>query len=166
MSDVVTKFCPSEWLEESAPILIEDPNAIIFEGGKTGWQLLADEKDVDEEDDGDDDHQGYRLALIDGDEVSFDAYRGYGVFLLNVRKNGTWSTDRPIPADATHFALDDGDDENMSDTIDELIRTGAEGMALEAGTHPINVWHWSFGYMYRFELQDRKPVLTYCGRTS
>jgi len=157
--EVVTKWCPTAWLDEVVGILVADPADCVHADGNGGWELLDEDAARDRRD-------GFSLPVEPGQVVSFCAHRNYGYFELIVNDDRTFECD-PHPADATHFAhADEADGETMFDSVAELVKQGdPEGFGsapLPAGLHLINIWHWSEEMAFRFEVEDGKPKFVRC----
>ncbi|RKD61529.1 hypothetical protein [Rhizobium sp. WW_1] len=160
-----TKYCPFDWLDEVVPVLADDPADIVFAGGPTGWLMLADEHEQDEEE------ASCRRPLEPGQVVQFGATRVYGTFEMWIGDDGGYDFPEPYPADATHFRLADGDDLDMHDSIDELVKAGspedlARNTPLEPGSYGVDIWYWSDPIPFRFEVEDGKPKFVRCAGVS
>ena len=143
MTGDITKYCPSDWLDEVVPDPQEDVNQFLRSDGE-GWYLIPVEEDDPDE------NEPWPLRLVDGQRVSFYANRHYGDFKLTIAADGSYSTDRPIPDDANCFRVG-YDIESLSSSLAELI----ENSELAAGEHDIDAYFWSdIEYFFRFEIAD------------
>ncbi|MEY9098852.1 hypothetical protein ABIA24_001761 [Sinorhizobium fredii] len=154
-----TKYCPADWLDEVVPVLVADPADCVYPGGPTGWLMLDEEANRDE------DPHFCRLPVETGQVVGFCAHRNYGTFELTVHDDRTFEID-PYPADATHFAHEDAEWCDMYDTVTKLVERGdpqsVVGDQLEPGTHQVRIWFWSDEIPFRFEVEDGKPKFVRC----
>lgn len=163
MADYTTKYCPFDWLDEIVPVLVEDPAEIVFVGGPTGWLMLADEKDDEEE--------YCRVPLEPGQVIEFGAHRWYGIFKMWIGGDDSFDFDDAYPSDATHFRLVDADELDMHDSIEELVKAGSPEdfngkVPLEVGPHEVSIWYWSDPIPFRFEVEDGKPNFVRCAGVS
>ena len=161
MADYITKYCPFDWLDEVVPVLAEDPATIVFPGGPTGWLMVADE------DDKDDDEEYCRVPLEPGQIVQFGAHRWYGEFELWITEDGSYALPDPHPADATHFRLVHADELDMHNSIDELVKAGDpeyldRSTPLQPDSYDVSIWYWSDPISFRFEVEDGKPKFVRC----
>jgi hypothetical protein len=165
MSDYLTRYCPFDWLDEIVPVLTEDPADIVFAGGPTGWLMLADEAEKDDE------GEYCRLPLETGQVVLFGANRWYGTFEMWVSEDGSYDFDEPYPDDATHFRMEGADDLDMHHSVEELVKAGdpaamRQATPLEPGSHDVQIWFWSEPIPFRFEVEDDKPKFVRCAGAS
>ena len=102
--------------------------------------------------------------------VAFAAHRSYGTFELVVEEDGSFEID-PYPTDATHFAHQDAEFEQMFNSVDELLEKGdpesLEEAPIPPGIHQIKIWFWSTeDISFRFEVEDGKPKFVRCAGTN
>lgn len=154
-------------MDEVVPPMVDDPNQYLVQGGETGWRLMGSAAADSIDDDGEDD-EFYSTELHPGDIIEFWARRMYGDVLIEVADDGTFTVLGDYPDDTTHFAHEDSDIyEGMCDDMATVVREGnpeAHGTPLAAGSHRIDIWHWSDGHLYQFEIENGAGVLKPCGR--
>ncbi len=156
-----TEYTPGDWMDEIVSPMVEDPRQLIVQGGDTGWMLSGAAVDAD------DDDEFYRTILKPGDVVEFWARRIYDDVEIEVAEDGTYEVLGDYPADATHFAHEDADWDGYCSDVASLIAEGnpeEHGTPLPVGRHLINVWHWSSGHLYQFEVISGAGILAEIGQ--
>ena len=150
MTDVATKWIPSDWLDETVPSLGDEPDAFISrDGDKIAEAFLLAPLGKDEE--------FPEIPLQNGQIVHFSAHRSYGSITVTVHEDGSWTTADTWPADTTHFALDY---ETMGDSLEDLLTVANSLDMIEAGEHDVMVYHWS-DHQFRF-AQEPTPHFVAC----
>jgi hypothetical protein len=145
MADV-RKWLPAEWADEIVPDMEASPDAYIEREGE-GWGLRLPVGNASRSDDHEEDC--WHTKIEPGRVVNFMWTESYGTFDLTVNDDDdrTWSTDRPIPATASHFWLP-FDVDTLADSVDELVREAA----LDPGEYTMGAYHWSDYVPFRFEV--------------
>jgi hypothetical protein len=124
------KYLPSAWLDECIPEPQENPDSFICRAGEA-WVLRPPEEDAE-------DAENFIQRLQAGRIVMFYEHRYFGDFTLTIDACGDWTTDAPIPAEATHFRLEWNPD-TIASSVDALILT----CKLEEGQATIDAYWWS-----------------------
>lgn len=124
------KYLPSAWLDECIPEPQANPDSFICRDGEK-WFLRPPEEDAE-------DAENYVLRLRPGAVVLFKEHRHFGDFTLAIDSDGKWTTDAPIPAEATHFRLEWNTD-TIAGSVDELILA----CELPEGQATIDAYWWS-----------------------
>ena len=137
VTDYITQYLPSAWLDEVNPIPQQDPSAFLARAPVDGaWMMKAVE-------DGDWNETFYHTPVEHGQIVPFLAFRQYGDHIMTVDENGRASA-ATVPADANCFTLDN-EDETFNDSPQDLADNGFEatGDPLPAGSYEIQAWFWA-----------------------
>ncbi|ARM12086.1 MULTISPECIES: hypothetical protein [Rhizobium] len=152
MSEQELKWLPCDWMDEYVPDPQTDPNAFVCQD-QTGWFL----RPVEEEED-------YPfLKLVEGQTVRFNATENYGDFTLTIHDDGTFETDREIPAKANCFRLDH-DTDTLQSSLSDLVACGYLGTSVEPGSYDIDAYWWSEEeYAFTFSIVDGNGRLTQAG---
>ncbi|QXZ79643.1 hypothetical protein [Rhizobium sp. L51/94] len=154
-----TRWYPEAWLDgDVGPASVPDPCDLVHQ--VNGAWVLADDLEDGEE-------AFCRMEIEPGQVVQFLCTRHYGTYILTVGVDGSFSLDRPHPADATHFAHTEASSESMSYSLQELVNSGhpEDVMAerpLDKGENEIEIWFWSEAVPFRFEVEDGAPKFTRC----
>lgn len=143
------KYLPSEWLDEVIPPPQTHPNAFLSHTEGLGW-FIRDEDEGECE---------WEMKVEPGDVVLFSAHENFGMFVLTVKADGSYETDRVVPEKASHFMIY-GDIDTLSGSISDLIAGyGFDGQELEPGSYDVWAYWWSNeDYRFRFEIVDGKGV--------
>ncbi|OWV67901.1 hypothetical protein ATY76_13300 [Rhizobium sp. R339] len=158
MSDEM-KWLPVRWMDEYVPDPQGDPNAFIGYNDEIGFYL----RPVEDQDSNSPDQDFGAIEVKEGETVRFYAMENYGDFTLIVRDDGTFETDREIPAKANCFRLD-RDTDTLQPSLSELVNNGYFGETLKPGSHDIDAYWWSEEeYAFAFSIVDSKGRLTQVG---
>lgn len=123
------KYLPSGWLDECIPAPQAKPDSFIFRDGNA-WTLRPPE-DADE-------YESCTQLLRHGEIVLFRENRVFGDFLLTIDADGNWTTDHPIPSEATHFRFEWSID-TIANSVEELISANE----MKEGQFHIDAYWWS-----------------------
>ncbi|WP_411033809.1 hypothetical protein [Shinella sp. BYT-45] len=129
----VTKYLPKDWLDEAIPAPQRDVNDFIHraEGG-TFLLMPKDEADQQEE--------CWCTSLEPGQVVAFRATEWYGWHTVHVDDDGRVGA-LTVPARANCLCLD-GDTENLTDDLSEMVKCGRGDGPLAPGAYDITVYWW------------------------
>lgn len=156
---VIQKFLPTDWLDEVTPEPQVDVNAFLHVGDGIEF-IFAPAKD--------DAHFGDRFyvkPIAVGDVVEFSALEIYDDFTIDVYEDSFVCS--PEPTVANCFRWDDGDSEDVFNTVEELVANGPDGLRMEPGTYRIENWWWSDEtFRYRLVVTDGKARLEPIPETS
>lgn len=146
------KWIPTEWLDEVLPRMRPTPDAYIERDG-AGWAMRLPLGDADR------DNDFYAAAIEDGQIVDFSHVDDLGAVVVTVAADRSFTVDRPVPEQATHFydgALD------IAETIAEAVNGDPEwpdtSEPLEPGEHVIRIAHWGHA-SFRFDATAARFIL-------
>ncbi|MBD8556874.1 hypothetical protein IFT84_20400 [Rhizobium sp. CFBP 8762] len=135
----VNTWLPHDWVCEHIPDPQAYINAFLHCDNGEWWMRPATEDDRE--------RFGWSEQLTPGQIVPFDLNRAYGYFEATLHEDGTIEGIGGIPADATHFVVND-DDEFLSDTVKGAV----ESAEAAPGPIDVNAYHWSGPYHFRFDI--------------
>lgn len=145
------KWVPSIYVDETCPTPRDRPEDWIL-WNADGRPTIANNEDIEG-----------RLPvypLFNGDVVRFRSFVDWGTFELTIHPNGSWSCDRPIPAEANGF-MEAGEPDTYADTIDEFARNWIDAYAIdEVEAGPVCVYYWSDDIYFRLD-SDRTGKLIF-----
>jgi hypothetical protein len=152
-----TQYLPAEWLDETVPTPVDQPDDLIRVIDGKCFLIASDEDDEDGED-------VWKMEVQDGTFVEFCEFRDYGHWDITVERDGddnlTWRGDAGIPAEANCFYAD-GDTDTFADSLEAMF----EGMLhydadlllhnpYRSGTFNVHAYHWSEAKPWYFAIVD------------
>ena len=143
MTQAITRYLPRAGQDEAIPEPQPSPDNFIVLDRQRGW-IIRPTGEPDE------DSEYYVTVLNHGDVIAFDENEVYGDFMLTVRDDRTFFTDRPVPEKANCFR-NDRDIDTLSMSLKELVDGDGSVFSndrLEPGTHDIDAWWWSEKSVY------------------
>lgn len=152
MADVITrKWVPAFLVDEVTPTPRAHPDHWLIAEVVTapGWWVT----------DPDDEHSASARMDV-GETMEFEWFVDHGEIIFTIAPDGTYTTDRPIPAEATHFWVRcDGDTIALSpDQFARQIADNFIGLDEIPGEVEANIYQWSEQPVtFRLALVDGKP---------
>ncbi|TWD58145.1 hypothetical protein FB480_101900 [Agrobacterium vitis] len=147
MSEQKREYLPAYWQDEIIPTQQENVNSFIHKQGDQFWLGPAG----DEWNGASDFH---KKLLEDGCIVEFVALEQYEDITVDVASDD-FETFPAALSRANGFRLVDGDEEDVFESVEQLVGSGNDRKRLEPGSYEVECWWWSEKeFPYRFIVEN------------
>lgn len=147
-----TQYLPAEWLDETVPPPVDQPDDLIRVIEGKCYLIVKDEDDEDGE-------VVWTLEVQDGTVVDFCEFRDYGHWDITVLPLRTqdgelrWHGGEDVPAEANCFYAD-GDVDTFADSLEEMFGYMRQSDPDLSGTFSVHAYHWSDPKPWYFSIVD------------
>lgn len=147
MTEQKREFLPAEWADEIIPAQQEDVNSFIHKQDGQFWLGPAGDEWNEASD-------FYKKQLEDGCIIGFSALERYDDITVDVDTD-SFETFPATLTRANGFRLVDGDEDDIFESVEQLVEFGNDRKRLEPGSYEVECWWWSEQeFPYRFIVEN------------